>query len=34
MKGHSMSLKDEIQAAQETLAQAFLARDAVRGASL
>jgi ketosteroid isomerase-like protein len=29
-----MSLKDEIQAAQELLAQAFVARDAVRGAAL
>jgi ketosteroid isomerase-like protein len=34
MKGHPMSLKDEIQAAQDSLAQAFIARDAVRGASL
>jgi ketosteroid isomerase-like protein len=29
-----MSLKDEIQAAQDSLAQAFIARDAVRGAAL
>ncbi|HEX9172416.1 MAG TPA: nuclear transport factor 2 family protein [Telluria sp.] len=29
-----MSLKDEIQAAQDQLAQAFIARDAVRAAAL
>ena len=29
-----MSLKDEIQAAHDSLAQAFVARDAVRGAGL
>jgi ketosteroid isomerase-like protein len=34
MKGHPMSLRDEIQAAHDSLAQAFIARDAVRGAGL
>jgi ketosteroid isomerase-like protein len=34
MKGRSMSLKQEIQAARELLVEAFIARDAVRGAAL